>query len=40
MLEGEIGAAIELAAPYGLEFTEAEWLPDVISRYGLTSPPS
>jgi quercetin dioxygenase-like cupin family protein len=29
----------DLAAGYGLEFDEADWLPDVIRRYGLTPPP-
>jgi Cupin domain len=28
-----------LATGYGLEFGEADWLPDVIARYGLTPPP-
>ena len=28
-----------LAARYGLQFGEPDWLPDVISRYGLTPPP-
>jgi quercetin dioxygenase-like cupin family protein len=28
-----------LAANYGLEFGDAEWLPDVIARYGLNPPP-
>jgi mannose-6-phosphate isomerase-like protein (cupin superfamily) len=28
-----------LAAGYGLEFGEPEWLPDVIARYGLNPPP-
>jgi len=27
------------AAKYGLEFGRPQWLPDVISRYGLTPPP-
>jgi quercetin dioxygenase-like cupin family protein len=27
------------AVRYGLEFAEADWLPDVIARYGLTPPP-
>jgi quercetin dioxygenase-like cupin family protein len=27
-----------LAAPYGLEFAEPEWLPDVLDRYGLAMP--
>lgn len=31
------GAA--LAERYGLRFAEAEWLPDVLARYGLASPP-
>jgi len=29
-----------LAARYGMTFEEPEWLPDVIARYDLTSPPS
>ena len=33
------GAVPELAARYGLQFGEADWLPDVIARYGLTPPP-
>ncbi|MGW4650228.1 cupin domain-containing protein [Kitasatospora sp. NPDC004289] len=28
-----------LAAGYGLQFGRPDWLPDVISRYGLTPPP-
>jgi hypothetical protein len=28
-----------LAARYGLEFGDADWLPDVIARYGLDPPP-
>jgi len=28
-----------LADAYGLQFGEAEWLPDLITRYGLTPPP-
>ena len=31
--EGQGG---DLAQRYGLEFGEPDWLPDVISRYGLT----
>ena len=31
--------AAALAARYGLEFGDAEWLPDVIARYGLDPPP-
>jgi mannose-6-phosphate isomerase-like protein (cupin superfamily) len=27
-----------LAASYGLEFGDAEWLPDIIARYGLNPP--
>jgi hypothetical protein len=27
-----------LAAGYGLEFGDADWLPDVIARYGLNPP--
>jgi hypothetical protein len=30
---------IALANRYGLEFGEPAWLPDVISRFGLTPPP-
>ena len=33
------GAAIaSLADAYGLQFGEAEWLPDLVDRYGLTPP--
>ncbi|MFJ8442499.1 cupin domain-containing protein [Kitasatospora griseola] len=32
-------AVSALAAKYGLEFGRPAWLPDVISRYGLTPPP-
>jgi hypothetical protein len=28
-----------LADAYGLQFGEAEWLPDLITRYDLTQPP-
>ena len=31
-------ALAELGDRYGLPFAEPEWLPDVIARYGLTSP--
>jgi quercetin dioxygenase-like cupin family protein len=34
----EEGAIPTLADRYGLQFGEPEWLPDVISRYGLTAP--
>jgi len=34
--EGEVPT---LAAKYGLEFGQPEWLPDVIDRFGLTPPP-
>jgi len=34
----EMAEIAALAATYGLEFGEPAWLPDVISRYGLTSP--
>jgi mannose-6-phosphate isomerase-like protein (cupin superfamily) len=34
--EGELA---RLAAEYGLEFATPDWLPDVIARYGLTTPP-
>ncbi|WP_258319033.1 hypothetical protein [Streptomyces griseorubiginosus] len=34
------GDAVEaLAAKYGLEFGRPTWLPDIVSRYGLTPPP-
>jgi quercetin dioxygenase-like cupin family protein len=33
-------AVAPLAARYGLEFGDAEWLPDVIARYGLNPPPT
>ena len=29
-----------LAENYGLQFGQADWLPDVITRYGLTPPPA
>jgi quercetin dioxygenase-like cupin family protein len=32
------GAA--LAAAYGLEFADADWMPDVMARYGLTDRPA
>jgi hypothetical protein len=32
-------AVSSLSAAYGLEGGEAEWLPGVIARYGLTPPP-
>jgi hypothetical protein len=32
--DGQISA---LADRYGLQFGEPDWLPDVISRYGLTA---
>ncbi len=32
-------AAVALAERYGLQFAEPDWLPDVISRYGLRPPP-
>jgi hypothetical protein len=28
------------ATSYGLEFGKAEWLPDIIARYGLNPPPT
>jgi quercetin dioxygenase-like cupin family protein len=28
-----------LAADYGLPYAEPEWLPDIVTRYGLTPPP-
>jgi quercetin dioxygenase-like cupin family protein len=30
---------LAIAASYGLQFGAADWLPDVIERYGLTPPP-
>ena len=33
-------AAGDLAARYGLEFGQPEWLPEVIARYGLEPPPA
>ena len=35
----EFDQVARLASAYGLHFSEAEWLPDVIARYGLTPPP-
>ena len=35
----EVAQIAELAANYGLQFGQPEWLPDVISRYNLTPPP-
>ena len=29
---------VALAESYGLQFGEPDWMPDVISRYGLTRP--
>jgi quercetin dioxygenase-like cupin family protein len=34
----EDGQVPAMAARYGLQFGEPEWLPDLISRYGLTPP--
>jgi len=34
----EDGQVPALAVRNGLHFDEPEWLPDLISRYGLTSP--
>jgi mannose-6-phosphate isomerase-like protein (cupin superfamily) len=31
---------VKLAARYGLQFGQPDWLPDVINRYGLNPPPS
>lgn len=31
-------AVATLATSYGLEFGKAEWLPDIIARYGLNLP--
>jgi mannose-6-phosphate isomerase-like protein (cupin superfamily) len=33
------GPLMELAARYGLEFGQPDWLPDVVARFGLTPPP-
>ena len=35
----EVAQIAELAANYGLQFGQPDWLPDVISRYNLTPPP-
>ena len=35
----DVAQIAELAANYGLQFGQPEWLPDVISRYNLTPPP-
>ena len=35
----DVAQIAELAANYGLQFGQPEWLPDVISRYSLTPPP-
>jgi quercetin dioxygenase-like cupin family protein len=35
----EFDQVAQLASAYSLHFSEAEWLPDVIARYGLTPPP-
>jgi quercetin dioxygenase-like cupin family protein len=32
-------ALVSLGTAYGLMFADAEWLPDVIARYGLNPPP-
>jgi quercetin dioxygenase-like cupin family protein len=32
-------AVAQIAASYGLQFGEPAWLPDVITRFGLTPPP-
>jgi len=34
-----LDAMAALATSYGLEFSDAEWLPDIIARYGLNPPP-
>jgi quercetin dioxygenase-like cupin family protein len=33
-------SVVALGAAYGLTFGDAEWLPDVIERYGLNPPPA
>ena len=35
----DVSGALALAEKYGLQYGEPDWLPDVISRYGLTSRP-
>jgi mannose-6-phosphate isomerase-like protein (cupin superfamily) len=35
-----MGQVAGLADQYGLQFGEPSWLPDIISRYGLTPPPA
>ena len=37
--DSPLEAVVPLAAAYGLEFTHADWFPDVMSRYGLQRPP-
>jgi quercetin dioxygenase-like cupin family protein len=36
----EFDAVVEIAARYGLRFEDAEWVPEIIGRYGLSPPPS
>ncbi|HSI93229.1 MAG TPA: cupin domain-containing protein, partial [Jiangellaceae bacterium] len=36
----ELDEVGELAESYGLQSAAPDWLPDLISRYGLTPPPS
>jgi hypothetical protein len=36
--EPDVSEIGEVAARYGLQFEEPDWLPDVISRYNLTPP--
>lgn len=31
---------VALAQRYGLQFGEADWLPDIVKRFDLTPPPS
>lgn len=31
---------VEVAQSYGLQFAQPEWLPDVVTRFGLTVPPA
>ncbi len=37
--DAPLDAAVPLAAAYGLEFGDADWLPAVISRFDLDRPP-
>ncbi len=37
--DAPLEAVIPVATAYGLEFSDADWFPDVMSRYGLQWPP-